>query len=348
MHKIVELIGMLGLAVGLLSLAGNSVAQGVEDSDADSEHYPEWFIDSPFLDLQEDFQTARAAGKAGLMVLFTTQGCSYCARFIEVSLGDSKISSDVQANFHSIGLEIFDDAEMITPSGEIMPVKQFADVQGAGFAPTLLFFAQDGERVLRAVGYQSPERFIELLDYVASEAYRAQSLREFVSRAEVADKPSGELATLLSDPLFMSPPYALDRSHFPASKPLVVIFERPGCRECVDFHKEVLGDEEVRATMPEFEVVRLDTSDTQTPVLTPDGDKTVPASWYEQSDFSRLPAIAFYDENGREVLKTDALIGRGRMMNSLNFVLEQAYKKGWTYQRFARTKGIERARKNKL
>jgi hypothetical protein len=33
------------------------------------------------------------------------------------------------------------------------------------------------------------------------------------------------------------------------------------------------------------------------------------------------------------------------MMNSVNFVLEKAYKKGWTYQRFARSKAIERRQK---
>ena len=31
------------------------------------------------------------------------------------------------------------------------------------------------------------------------------------------------------------------------------------------------------------------------------------------------------------------------MMNSLNYMLEATYEKGWTYQRFARTKAIARS-----
>ena len=59
-------------------------------------------------------------------------------------------------------------------------------------------------------------------------------------------------------------------------------------------------------------------------------------------DFSRLPALLFFDEKGNQVLETEALVGRMRMLNSVHFVLQRAYEKGWTYQRFARTSAIER------
>jgi hypothetical protein len=55
--------------------------------------------------------------------------------------------------------------------------------------------------------------------------------------------------------------------------------------------------------------------------------------------------MLFFDEHGNEVLRTDALVLNQRMMNSLNFVIEQAYMKGWTYQRFARSKGAEKLQK---
>jgi hypothetical protein len=35
------------------------------------------------------------------------------------------------------------------------------------------------------------------------------------------------------------------------------------------------------------------------------------------------------------------------MLNSLNFVLQRAYEKGWTYQRFARTSAIEKLNKKR-
>jgi hypothetical protein len=50
----------------------------------------------------------------------------------------------------------------------------------------------------------------------------------------------------------------------------------------------------------------------------------------------------FFNASGDEVLRTDSLVLKQRMDNSLQYVLEKAYAKGWTYQRFARTKSIER------
>ena len=334
------------LALTMLLLATSAVAKDFDDSNIAHIDYPKWFVDDPFLDLQEYLGTARAESKAGLMVLYTTEGCSYCNQFIHVSLGDGDIADQVQKNFHSIGLEIFDDAEMTAPNGDSISVKQFADATGAGFAPTLLFFGDNGKLVFRAVGYQSPERFVKIMDYVSGEEYHRQTFRDFLHQENTADEEPQLATGLIADSLFEQAPYALDRSYFPAKQPLMVIFEQTGCSECEGFHNEVLALDEVRSTLQQFEVVRLDARDSQTPVLTPNGDKVVPATWYEQTEFTRLPALLFYDERGQEVLRTDALVLGQRMLNSLNFVLEQAYKKGWTYQRFARSKGIERAQQN--
>lgn len=343
---IIESVRRLILALAMLLLAASAVAKDFDDSNIAHIGYPEWFVDNPFLDLQEGLETARAEGKAGLMVLYTTEGCSYCNQFIQVSLGDEHIADQVQKNFHSIGLEIFDDAEMTAPNGDSMSVKQFADTAGAGFAPTLLFFDDSGKLVFRVVGYQSPERFVKIMDYVSGEEYHKQAFRDFLHQTSTVDVEPQLATDLITDSLFEQPPYALDRSHFPAKQPLMVIFEQSGCSECEGFHKKVLALDEIRSTLQQFEVVRLNARDSQTSVLTPNGNKMVPATWYEQTEFTHLPALLFFDERGQEVLRTDALVLGQRMQNSLNFVLEQAYKKGWTYQRFARSKGIERAQQN--
>lgn len=149
---------------------------------------------------------------------------------------------------------------------------------------------------------------------------------------------------LRNDSLFELPPYALDRSHFSASQPLIVIFEKSVCKECDKFHAEVLALEDIRNTLKKFEIVRLDADDISTPIVTPKGKQVTPSLWYKQTSLNQVPAMLFFDETGAEILKTDALVFHQRMMNSLNYVLEQAYKKNWTYQRFARAKAIEKAR----
>jgi thioredoxin-related protein len=321
---------------------GTSFAKDFNDSEVGHIEYPGWFKNDPFTDLSLELDNAREDGKHGLMVLFTTEGCSYCYVFIRRSLGDPELASFVQENFYSMGLEIFDDTDMTDPRGSEMSIKQFAKREGVEFSPTLLFYGDGGDRVLRVVGYQSPERFKIILNYVIGNHFRSESLGEYFNRLAKRRDAAFSVVALKQDPLFSNPPFALERNRFPASSPLLVIFETSGCSECEDFHTNVLELEEIRKVLARFEIVRLDAADKETPVRTPNGTRINPASWFEQNDFTRVPALMFFDEHGNTVLKTDALVLRQRMLNSMHYVLERAYEKGWTYQRFARSKGIER------
>jgi len=330
--SVVFLLGFYGVAV-----AGSAPFK-------DSEHqriaYPAWFKES-FHDLNDDLKEAQAKGKQGLFILFTTEGCSYCAQFIARSLGDPEIAATLQKHFDSIGLEIFDDTEMTDPQGARLRVKQFAVREGAEFSPTILFYADRGEKVLRLTGYQSPERFTKVLDFVIGGHYRAQSFRAYLASAQGTPKLNGPATATQAAPSPV-PPDVQERHAASAKKPVLVIFDGPDCRACVEFHAGVLALPEVARLLQHFDVVRLDVA-TGATVATPDGARLTPSAWFERADFSRLPALLFFDANGKEVLKTDALVLRQRMLNSLNFVLERAYEKGWSYQRFARTKALERS-----
>lgn len=329
------------LCLSVFALSGAPSAKDFNDADVNHIGHPDWFEDDPFVDLETIRLHARSEGRQGVMVLFTTEGCSYCDAFVKRSLGNSDLAAALQAQFASVGLEVFDDTELTDPRGDFMSIKEFAQAEGAEYTPTLLFYGEGGERILRVVGYQSPERFGLILRYLAEERFHTESLRDYLAERTRSGASSG---TLKTDHLFMDPPYALDRSRFAAEKPLMVLFERPGCEECADFHEKVLALPEIRELLEQFEIARLDTNDRTTPVLAPYGNKTTPADWFDETEFTRLPAMLFFDELGNEVQRTDALVLRQRMMNSLNFVLERAYEKGWSYQRFARSKGIERAR----
>jgi len=333
------------LLFALLAFATGSALQARDFDDSQIMHieYPGWFKDS-LLDLQEDIEEARGEGKLGLMVLFTTEGCSYCEMFIRRSLGDRRLASLVQTHFNALGLEIFNDAEMLDPRGTPFRVKEFAKREGAGFSPTLLFYGEDGRLLYRGVGYHSPERFRMVLDYLIGGHYLRTSFRDWAAGREAGVAPQQSTYRLRSDPLFRAPPYALDRSRFPAQRPLLVIFEADGCGDCAVLHEKVLALAEVRDLLERFEVVRLDARDAEIPVLAPDGGRTTPADWYADMGLSPLPALVFFEEGGKEVLRTDALVLRQRMLNSLMYTLERAYEKEWTYQRFARSKGIERLR----
>lgn len=349
MHRYRSAMRRISWSLLILAFA---LCDGVSAKDFDdtvSGHiaHPDWFAESTFNDLEGLLDEARSEAKIGLMVLFTTQGCSYCEQFIRKSLGNAEIAARVQANFVTVGFEIFDDREMTDPQGESLPIKAFAKREGAGFSPTLLFYGGDGQRMVRQVGYQSPERFSKILDFLIDGHSKRVSLRDYLRQTAQENARAQANPGLNKDPLFMRPPYALDRSHFAAEQPLLVIFEKTACRACDTFHRKVLARAEVRELLEGFDIVRLDVEDEKTPLVTPDGTSSTPAAWWSATPFARLPALMFFEENGRQVLHTDALVGRQRMLNSLNYVLQRAYEKDWSYQRFARTTAIEKLNRQK-
>ncbi len=71
-----QLLFILLMTFVINSLMAVTFAQGFDDSEVKHIDHPEWFIESPFLDLAEDLKKAEADGKKGLMILYTTQGCS--------------------------------------------------------------------------------------------------------------------------------------------------------------------------------------------------------------------------------------------------------------------------------
>jgi len=329
------------LLVSIVLLVPLRASSAASFADSDIKHigYPTWFKDTPFFELEEDLARARSDGKQGLMVLFTSEGCSYCHVFIQKSLGDPEIASMVRKHFDSVGLDIFNDADMVDPDGKEMSVKEFARGEKVEFSPTLLFYGKGGNKVLRVIGFQSPERFKKILGYVIGQHYHSESLSDYLNRQSINKTAHAEKHLKHNRSL------VLNRNLLPTSKPMLLIFEKTGCDECDDFRSDVLRLKQVKNTLKQFEVVKLDARDDKTAIITPDGSRTTSSSLFRKYAFSRVPAIAFFDMGGSTVLKTDALVLRQRMMNSLNFVLEKAYKKGWSYQKFARTKAIERYQK---
>ena len=328
------------LLIYLLSLSTSVFSDNFDDSEIMHIDYPDWFIDNTFKDFPEDLENAIADGKKGLMFLFTTEGCSYCDKFIQKSLGDPDIARAVQRNFDTVGLEIFNDANMLHPDGSPTRVVKFAEAEGVQFSPTLLFFGKNGKAFLKLTGYQKPERFKQIISFF-EERKPGENFKDYVQRKSSLMTPKVTYK-LKDDPLFLKPPYLLAAKKNTSDKPMLLIFETDNCVDCRDLHANVLSLPEVRQALTEFNVIRLDKNDAKSTITVPSGNQITPANWYELFGFNHLPALVFFSTEHQSVLETDALFLRQRMLNSINFVLEKAYEKNWTYQRFARQKGIER------
>ena len=173
-----------------------------------------------------------------------------------------------------------------------------------------------------------------------------------VSRGPVAGKASGytsvvspepvfEEASLTGDELFSAPPYQLDRSRFPADRPLLVIFEQGKCHACDVLHTEPLANGTVRKWLSRYEVVQLDMWDDRTPVVTPEGVRLTPREWATRLQLFYAPTLVFFDERGREIVRIDAVVQFFRLSGVLQYVYEKGYLEEPVFQRWRRKKNLE-------
>lgn len=289
---------------------------------------PEWFKVS-FLDLQEDLSEAAAHGKQGLIIYFGQKRCAYCKAHLENNWGQKDILAYTQKHFDVIHINIRGQKEVIDMDGNSYTEKELAIKYETNFTPSLVFFNNEGDMVLRLRGYRPPYQFRAALEYVADAHYRQEPFSDYMARAEVAFSFGKD--TLNTHGAFLPPPYALDRSHFPAARPLLVAFERRNCHACDVLHAEPLSDPRINQLLQQFDVVQLDMRST-TPVLTPSGQKITARQWAEQLQLDYAPTLIIFDEKGREIIRIDSVVWFYRLQNVLNYVISKGYQQFPTFQ----------------
>jgi len=298
--------------------------------------YPGWFKES-FLDLASDLDDARQAGKRGVMLFVSAKNCNHCQAFLDTTFSDPATLDRVRAGYDVIGLDVFSDLEITDVDGATSPVSEFVTAQKARLTPTLLIYgAGEKARLLRLVGFYPPERFNHVLDYLEQGHFRTRALGTYLR--EVASTVPGAGPVRVDHAVFERPPYAFDRSRIRAQRPLLVVFDRPGCSACARFRRGVLSNPEVRALLPSFDAVHLDASDLATPLVTPDGAHSTPARWAAALQLEYDVSVVFFDESGREVHRLDAETRYTRMRSSMQYVLAKAYKEHENMQRWTRSR----------
>jgi thioredoxin-related protein len=292
--------------------------------------HPDWFKVS-FLDLGADLEEAITAGKSGLMVYFGQKHCAYCEALLEVNFGKPDIVKYTQENFDVVAIDIWGDREVTDMYGETLSEKEFAERQNTNFTPSIIFYDRDGQEALLLRGYYPPYQFRAALEYVADRHHERQSFRDYLARAEptMSFEPGG----LNEEDFFPAPPYALDRRYFPAEHPLAVFFEQGECHACDVLHTGPLGDPAIRRLLEGFDLVQLDMW-SDTPVLTPAGERLTAKSWAAKLGLFYAPSILFFDEHGEEIIRVDSVVRFTRLRAVLAYILTDGYEKERSFQRW--------------
>jgi thioredoxin-related protein len=292
--------------------------------------YPDWFKQS-FLELPDDLQEALDKGKQGIIVYFGQKRCPYCKMLLEVNFGLNDIATYTQRHFDVIPIDIWSPEEVTTVDGKVLTEREFALREKTNFTPSLIFYDEKGEVALRLRGYYPPYKFRAALEYVADHHYRKESFPDYLALGE--EGTAFDPGELNEEDFFIPPPQNLDRSKIPGERPLVVFFEQASCHACDVLHGQPLRDPAVNKLMREFDNVQLDIR-SDTPVITPGGEKTTARKWAKALGLFYTPSLIFFDEQGKEIIRVDSVVRFYRLRKVINYINSRGYQSEPNYQRW--------------
>lgn len=295
-------------------------------------HYPAWFKSS-FLDLPEDIESATTSNKIGIMLYFWQKHCAYCETMNEVIFAREDLKAYINNYFDAIAIDVWGTLPVVTPDQQEMTEKAFANREAAYFTPTLIFYNELGDKMLQLRGYYPPYVVRAALDYMVSGSYQSETFNQYQARAHSASSRKSDAIQLHSHPLLSPPPHQLDRHTQPASRPLLVLFEQPQCHACDILHKELLNQPVIQSRLAQMDMVQLDIW-SDTPVITPYGMRTTAQGWASSLNIFFTPTLFFFDEQGREIIRVDAVLREVKLGWLLRYVLEHAYLEEPNFERW--------------
>jgi len=294
---------------------------------------PRWFTES-FLDFKDEVAEAARAGKR-VMVYLGQDGCPYCKALMVANFGAgpaaAAITAKTRQHFVAIALNLWGDREVTWIDGTRTTEKELARRLAVQFTPTLLFLDTDGRTVLRLNGYQPPERFGPIVDWVAERRDRVESLAEYLAAREVATAalppPTGPY--LLRDTTMLA--------RRPGAKPLAVLFESDRCAPCAELHREAFRRTEVAALLSRFDVARL-TPGRPVRLTTPSGQPMEARTWARDLQIALHPTVVFFDARGLEVFRFDGALRPFHVESAFDYVASGAYRSEPQFQRFVQAR----------
>jgi len=297
------------------------------DGPVDQINHPDWFKQS-FLDLKEDIAEAKKAQKSGVIQFFGQAHCAYCNALIKNDFGNKEIAQYTQKHFDVVVLDIYGDRMISDLDGSELSERDFSTKRKAELTPTLDFYDTEENLVFRLRGYYPPEKFKSALRYVVEKHYLTLRFREYLATTKITH------ISALNDKtpdLFEAPPYKLDRSHEVADKPLLVLFEKGDCKTCKQLHDGTMNQTDVQKLVAQFNAIQLDMW-SDTPVITPSGDKQTAVEWSENLGLFFAPSIVFFDETGNEIYRIDSVVKLRRLSGILRYILSGDYTEEANYE----------------
>ncbi len=128
-----------------------------------------YFLPGPYM-----LDRSRRPAERPLVVFFEQGNCHACDVLHTGPLQDPEISARL-AQLETVQLSFWSDTPVITPAGERITAKAWAEKLGLFYTPTLLFFDREGGEIMRVDSVVQFYRLRNVLDFILSDGYREYS-----------------------------------------------------------------------------------------------------------------------------------------------------------------------------
>jgi len=135
----------------------------------------EFFSPSPY-----NLDRSYFKGERPLVVFFEQGDCHACDVLHAEPLKHQAVAK-LFGRFESIQLNMNSDVPVITPTGERTTAKQWAEDLNLFYAPSMIFFDEEGNEIIRVDSVVRFFRLRNVLNYVLSGAYRTENFQQWRS-----------------------------------------------------------------------------------------------------------------------------------------------------------------------
>jgi thioredoxin-related protein len=129
-----------------------------------------------------------AASKKYVFIFLHRTDCGYCDSMQMFTLDDDPVKKLIEKDFVFVHINISENDvvkyEDFTGSG-----RDFAEYVGYDFYPSSLFLNSANEIIYAIPGYQDEKKFLVILKYIASGAYKKMDYRTFKESIDLTKKP---------------------------------------------------------------------------------------------------------------------------------------------------------------
>lgn len=113
-----------------------------------------------------------------IFLFFQKEGCGYCERMIEESLGSVDIKSKLKKDFMSVRVNI--DTQGAVQYRDFNGTKHaFAKFLQIGLYPSIAFLDENNNIIYGVIGYRRADQLSRVLDYVSSGNYKEIDFESF-------------------------------------------------------------------------------------------------------------------------------------------------------------------------